>query len=94
MVAYENNLHKIVDFLSNVNTSDTQKIICIDELAELIVEISKDIRNRPDAKISEISKEMAHVLISISILMKIYGISDDDIDCNIANKIKEYGLWQ
>ena len=52
----------------------TQSIVCMEECAELIQAISKELRGKSDRM--HLAEEMADVLICIEILKQIYGITD------------------
>lgn len=61
----------------------TQATVCMEECAELIQAISKELRGKHNEK--HLAEEMADVLICIEILKQIYDISDS----SIADWIKE-----
>lgn len=56
---------------------DVQSTVCMEECAELIQAISKEKRGKPDK--SNLSEEIADVIICIEMLKKIYNITDDEI---------------
>lgn len=53
----------------------TQSIVCMEECAELIQAISKEMRGKSD--MMHLAEEIADVLICIEILKQIYGITDE-----------------
>ena len=52
----------------------TQSTVCMEECAELIQAISKELRGKSDRM--HLAEEIADVLICIEILKQIYGITD------------------
>ena len=54
---------------------NTQSIVCMEECAELIQAISKELRGKSDRM--HLAEEIADVLICIEILKQIYGITDE-----------------
>lgn len=66
-----------------------QPMICVEELAELQQAISKECRGALGANIPE---EIAHSLISISVIMTIYGINPVDIEYEIKKKQIKLGM--
>ena len=54
---------------------EAQSTVCMEECAELIQAISKELRGKSD-KI-HLAEEIADVLICIEILKQIYGITDE-----------------
>ena len=64
----------------------TQSIVCMEECAELIQAISKELRGKSDR--IHLAEEIADVLICIEILKQIYGITDELILDWIKSKQK------
>ena len=64
----------------------TQSIVCMEECAELIQAISKELRGKSDR--IHLAEEIADVLICIEILKQIYGITDELILDWIKSKKK------
>ena len=64
----------------------TQSIVCMEECAELIQAISKELRGKSDR--IHLAEEIADVLICIEILKQIYGIADELILDWIKSKQK------
>lgn len=67
---------------------EAQPMICVEELAELQQAISKHCRKRE----SNLPEEIAHSLISISVLMTIYGIKPSDVEAEIKRKEEKLGI--
>ena len=68
--------------------TEAQPMICMEELAELQQAISKHCRKRE----SNLPEEIAHSLISISVLMTIYGIKPSDVEAEIKRKEEKLGI--
>ena len=64
-----------------------QQIVCMEECAELTQAISKMIRY-PDKSTDNITEEIADVLICIEMLKEIYGISEEEIESVIDQKLE------
>ena len=64
----------------------TQSIVCMEECAELIQAISKELRGKSDR--IHLAEEIADVLICIEILKQIYGTTDELILDWIKSKQK------
>ena len=71
--------------------SEMQTDILQEECAELIQACSKAKRGYQDAK-ERLTEEIAHVLISSSVVARIYDISEDDIINEINKKADKYGF--
>lgn len=63
-----------------------QKIVAMEELSELIKEISKDLRGQDN--IENILEEMADVFIMLEQLRVMYGLTDYDIQEAIDKKLE------
>ena len=63
----------IVDSIKHYG-EEAQSIVCMEECAELIQAISKELRGKSDRM--HLAEEIADVLICIEILKQIYGITD------------------
>ncbi len=68
---------------------DTQDLILIEEMSELTKELLK--RRRGKDNDAGLIEEMAHALISISVVQNLYGISDEDLYKEAVKKLKKYG---
>lgn len=64
---------------------EQESIVCIEECSELQKEITKQLRGQGNR--TALVLEMADVLVSIELLKKMYGISDDVV--NDAIRIKQ-----
>ena len=64
---------------------EQESIVCIEECSELQKEITKQLRGQGNR--TAMVLEMADVLVSIELLKKMYGISDDVV--NDAIRIKQ-----
>lgn len=78
---------EIVDHIVEYYDDRYQPIICMEELAELQQAISKRCRDLE----SNLPEEIAHSLISISVLMTIYHIKPADIESEIRRKQAKLG---
>ena len=70
-------------------SSEQQSVILIEELCELIHEITKKLRN-PDRSMESIKMEVAHVYISLYVYCDIYGIEVTELNAYLQDKINEY----
>lgn len=68
-----------------VEATDTSMIIAMEECSELQKEISKMIRNK--GNITELTEEIADVIISIEFIKSKYEILDTDIDYWLEKKL-------
>lgn len=78
-----------VDELSIQDSVETwgpekQSVVCMEECAELIQQISKCIRGKEDKK--HLTEEVADVIISIHILKRIYDLHEDELQQFIWEK--------
>lgn len=71
--------------------SESQTDILQEECAELIQACSKAKRGYPDFK-ERLIEEIAHVLVSSSVVARIYAINEDDIVNEINKKADKYGF--
>lgn len=71
--------------------SESQTDILQEECAELIQAWSKAKRGYPDFK-ERLIEEIAHVLVSSSVVARIYDINEDDIVNEINKKADKYGI--
>lgn len=71
--------------------SESQTDILQEECAELIQACSKAKRGYPDSK-ERLIEEIAHVLVSSSVVARIYDINEDDIVNEINKKADKYGF--
>lgn len=83
-ISWEHKCH-VDKYLDNVNPA-TQIDILQEECAELIQALSKFKRRESKDTMPSIVEEMTHVLISISAVAAILGISEDDIYQEIKRK--------
>lgn len=67
---------------------ENEKIVCIEELSELIKELTKDLRGQ--GNIDHIAEEYADVMICLSLVDIIYQDTDMDklVDEHFQNKLK------
>lgn len=63
---------------------EKQSIVCMEECAELIQAISKELRGKSDR--NHLAEEMADVIICIEMLKQIYNITEDEIYSWVINK--------
>lgn len=77
----------IGDILKN-ETTITNCVICMEELAELQQEISKQLRNKGDTY--GLLEELADVYICLEMLKKIFDYSSDEIDRAVEIKLDRY----
>lgn len=77
----------VAHIVKNYDAS-AQPMICMEELAELQQAISKQCRKRE----SNLPEEIAHSLISMSVLMTIYGIKPSDVEAEIKRKKEKLGI--
>lgn len=68
-----------------VEATDNSMIIAMEECSELQKEISKMIRNK--GNITELTEEIADVIISIEFIKSKYEISDTDINYWLEKKL-------
>lgn len=78
----EDTVKEAIDFYG----ANIQATICMEECAELIQCISKEIRGK--SNIDHLTEEMADVCICIEVLKQIYGISDEQMQTWIDLKQK------
>lgn len=78
----EDTVKEAIDFYG----ANIQATICMEECAELIQCISKEIRGK--SNIDHLTEEMADVCICIEALKQIYGISDEQLQTWINFKQK------
>lgn len=79
-----------------VETFDTnmQPVILIEEMSELQKEICKAIRsNNCVVNRRNLIEEITHVLISINVICKIYGIQQYDINKEVEKKQEKYKFF-
>lgn len=67
---------------------DNQLGICQEECAELIQAISKYKRNTDDFAVHQITGEIADVMIMISQVMHLVGISSESLNIEIGIKLR------
>lgn len=79
---------EIIDYIVEYYDDRDQPIICMEELAELQQAISKRCRDLE----SNLPEEIAHSLISISVLMTLYGIKPGDVEAEIKKKRAKLGI--
>ena len=72
--------------------AETQKIVCMEECAELIQAISKTMRGEDFLTRTHLVEEMADVTICLEMLQQIYGIADCDLAEWIEDKQKRTRL--
>lgn len=77
----------IGDILKN-ETQKTDCIICMEELAELQQEISKQLRNKGDRY--GLLEELADVYICLEMLKKMFNYSSDEIIRAVEIKLDRY----
>ena len=77
----------IGDILKN-ETQKTNCIICMEELAELQQEISKQLRNKGDRY--GLLEELADVYICLEMLKKMFNYSSDEIIRAVEIKLDRY----
>ena len=70
---------------------ESQTDILQEECAELIQACSKAKRGYTDSK-ERLIEEIAHVLVSSSVVARIYAINEDDIVNEINKKADKYGF--
>lgn len=75
---------KIVKKAVEYYGEDYMTTVCMEECAELIQAISKEIRGKSD--IEHLTEEMADVTICLEMLKQIYDIKDDDLEKWIEKK--------
>ncbi|MDO5788409.1 MAG: hypothetical protein Q4P79_03000 [Fusobacterium sp.] len=75
-----------IEILLNNQSSEINKTIAIEELAELQKEICKDLRGY-NRRI-EIKEEVADVYICLQMLKKIYNFSDEELEKMYKRKMR------
>lgn len=83
---YLNKDMKYIDTLLKAKSDTVSKVIVMEECSELIKEVSKSVRNVDNKK--ELTEEMVDVIISIQMLMRMCGISQDELDREYNRKMK------
>ena len=78
----EDTVKEAIDFYG----ANIQATVCMEECAELILCISKEIRGK--SNIDHLEEEIADVCICIEVLKQIYGISDEQMQFWIDFKQK------
>lgn len=63
---------------------DLQSTVCMEECAELIQAISKEMRGKSDK--DHLAEEMADVIICLEMLKQMYDVSDSSINSWIIDK--------
>lgn len=85
--AYELDLHEEdLQKSIEINGEVKKKIICMEEPAELIKAISKDLRGKLDR--DNMVEEMADVLICVTMLKLMHGVSDEELQHWIDYKVE------
>lgn len=67
---------------------ESQSIVMIEEMAELQKELTKFLRGKGD--FDHLCEEISHVYISLEMIMSVHGVTKNDIQAKIDEKIKEY----
>lgn len=75
----------IIDFITESASKEENLDICCEELAELIQQICKQRRGIGDRL--SLLEELADVIIVTDILMRIYDIELDDVNCALDVKL-------
>lgn len=70
------------------NGRENEKIVLIEELSELIKEITKDIREKGSKE--RVTEELGDVYICLKTCQMLFEIEDDDIQSSINQKIGRY----
>ena len=79
---------KVIGDILKSETQDTNCVICMEELAELQQEISKQIRNEGD--IFGLLEELADVYICLEMLKKMFNYSSDEIARAVEIKLDRF----
>ncbi|MGL5313756.1 MAG: hypothetical protein ACRCX2_19990 [Paraclostridium sp.] len=79
------NLENITKMLLSKSDHEN-KMICVEELAELQIAVTKKERGRVDN--DNLIEEMADVTIVLLMLKKLFNISDDELQAEINRKMK------
>ncbi len=78
-----NNL--LIDEIVNKNTLEYNVMKCIEEMAELNVELIKTLtKGHPDWKppVSKLHEEISHVELRLAVLKRIYGEAETNVELN------------
>lgn len=76
------------DMIIEDNGSDNEKYVLIEEMAELMKEITKDLREKGDRQ--HIIEELADCYICMENCKTLYGITDRDVQTVIEDKVDRY----
>lgn len=79
---------RVIDHIVNNETAEINSVICMEELAELQQEISKQIRGKGDAL--GILEELADVCICLEMLKKMFQFTNDEIARAVDIKLERY----
>lgn len=82
----------IQQLLNDVNTEailhygiEKQSVVCMEELAELTQQVSKQLRGKGDK--NHLAEEMADVYICLDMLKKMYNIDPEQLEDEIWRKL-------
>ena len=64
---------------------EKQSVVCMEELAELAQQISKQLRGKGDK--NHLTEEMADVYICLDMLMKMYNVDTEQLEDEIWRKL-------
>ena len=82
----KNEFHNVIEMAIESYGHTPQKIVAMEELSELIKEISKDLRGQ--GKIENILEEMADVIVMLEQLKVMYGLTIYDIQEAVDKKLE------
>lgn len=86
--ASKEEVKRVVDDILNSTARSTNCIICMEELAELQQEVSKQLRNKGNKY--GLLEEMADVYICLGLLKKMFGYTDTDIAKAVKIKLDRF----
>lgn len=78
----------VIDHIVNNETAEINCVICMEELAELQQEISKQLRDKGD--MLGLLEELADVYICLEMLKKMFGYTNDEIARAVSIKLDRY----
>ena len=79
---------KVIGDILKSETPDTNCVICMEELAELQQEISKQLRNKGDSY--GLLEELADVYICLEMLKKMFSYTDNEIARAVKIKLDRF----
>ena len=88
--ASEIEVKKVISDILKSETPDINCVICMEELAELQQEISKQLRNKGDSY--GLLEELADVYICLEMLKKMFNYSSDEIARAVEIKLDRFEM--